>query len=576
MKNILLLIMLSLVHVAQAQLSPQLEYIKIWNFLKYYHPDLASGKVDADSIFLAHIESPSLAINSTVAGLTAALKPVPETNPQATDKQEVLTKNQNFDWYLHHPALLKKYKQKLSSIYRNRHQDTAHFYVPSLSYTQDIPNEQNYNIKKDENPPLGLRLLTLAKIKGAIDYLYPHKYLMAVDAEAQFDQLVHATMACTNRLDFDRILAKAVSSMEDSHAFRFQEQLSSRRDIFNSGYYAPFGFHVTPDALLITAIIDSARCAEAQIQVGDRIQKINGMDISQVLNEKKSLLSVSNINGLRHHLADYQQNLIWPDSKPQKQLHIQLGGGSDLRIAQVSFLNPRDTLDAKKIIAYIRQTKQQGQPASIFNDRYAYFKIDETFAMIDDVQDDQVDKHMHAILDTAAKKEAIVFDMRGYPDWGGFVYHYIYGFFGPEQNYFARYYQQNLANIGTFHYQEAAESYFPALTERQTKNYPGKVFILVNAETLSASEWNTMNLQHIFPLAVTIGEQTAGADGDIKKLMLPLGYSLVFTGNAVYYPNGQQTQKTGIRIDHHVQRSDRDIIQGRDVALEIVTQELMR
>jgi hypothetical protein len=31
-------------------------FIKTWDFIKYYHPDLTSRKIDADSLFLANIE----------------------------------------------------------------------------------------------------------------------------------------------------------------------------------------------------------------------------------------------------------------------------------------------------------------------------------------------------------------------------------------------------------------------------------------------------------------------------------------------------------------------------------------
>lgn len=50
--------------------------------------------------------------------------------------------------------------------------------------------------------------------------------------------------------------------------------------------------------------------------------------------------------------------------------------------------------------------------------------------------------------------------------------------------------------------------------------------MIVNPETLSMSEWNTMNLQNIFPQSKTIGQRTAGADGDIRTLKLPAGYNL--------------------------------------------------
>lgn len=46
-----------------------------------------------------------------------------------------------------------------------------------------------------------------------------------------------------------------------------------------------------------------------------------------------------------------------------------------------------------------------------------------------------------------------------------------------------------------------------------------------------------MDLQHIFPQAITIGQQTASAYGDITKVNLPGDYVLEFTGNGIFYPD---------------------------------------
>lgn len=43
-----------------------------------------------------------------------------------------------------------------------------------------------------------------------------------------------------------------------------------------------------------------------------------------------------------------------------------------------------------------------------------------------------------------------------------------------------------------------------------------------------------MSLQHIFPQSVTMGQRTAGADGDVTKVNLPGDYVLEFTGNGIF------------------------------------------
>jgi C-terminal processing protease CtpA/Prc len=181
---------------------------------------------------------------------------------------------------------------------------------------------------------------------------------------------------------------------------------------------------------------------------------------------------------------------------------------------------------------------------------------------------------MDQLMQDAASKKAIVFDMRGYPDWGGFIHTYIYKYFSEKENFYHKIYFPNSDNIGTWAYQKESIHYYPDIENKTTHRYRGPVFILVNSETLSASELYTMNLQHIFPSSVTIGQRTAGADGNIKTMILPGGYKFSFTGLGVFYPNGTLTQKVGVKIDKHTRYDDHEVMSGVDKEMEIVRQLL--
>lgn len=216
---------------------------------------------------------------------------------------------------------------------------------------------------------------------------------------------------------------------------------------------------------------------------------------------------------------------------------------------------------------YLEKKAIQKQIRQLIHSHIAYFKINQTFKLIDDNMDDhKIDSVMNELMEKISQKKAIVFDMRVYPDWGGFIYHYIYKYFSPTENYFGKYYRPNLKNIGTFVYKDY--DYFPTIPNKTTHHYPGKVFIIVSTESQSASEWYTMNLQHIFPHAITMGQKTAGADGDVTKVNLPGDYLLEFTGNGIFYPDHSQTQQTGIRVDEIITYKDKDILENRDLEFE--------
>jgi C-terminal processing protease CtpA/Prc len=98
-------------------------------------------------------------------------------------------------------------------------------------------------------------------------------------------------------------------------------------------------------------------------------------------------------------------------------------------------------------------------------------------------------------------------------------------------------------------------------------SYHGGVVLLVDERTQSHAEFTTMCLQTA-PLATTIGSQTAGADGNVSLVWFPGGISTYFSGIGVYYPDGAETQKVGVRVDVTVHPTIAGIQAGRDEVLE--------
>lgn len=97
--------------------------------------------------------------------------------------------------------------------------------------------------------------------------------------------------------------------------------------------------------------------------------------------------------------------------------------------------------------------------------------------------------------------------------------------------------------------------------------YKGHVVVLVNEFTQSAAEYLTMSIQTGENVTI-IESQTAGADGNISTLCLPGGLTTTFSGIGIYYPNGDQTQRKGIKIDIESKQTIEDFINNRDTALE--------
>lgn len=560
MKKTITFIFIILLHqIIFAQKDQYYDFIKTWNFIKYYHPDVASGKVNADSLFLVTVKNINSKddFNSVINKLSQNLNKN-LTNPAPTDtSKDILAKNQNFNWFRKNGKISSENKNLLNTIYNHR-------FNFELLKEKSVSDEKKYSFPKTENLPPEYRLLTLAKIQGIVDYLFPHKYIMDKGFDDYFKNSLDESLSVNSRKDFEVILAGLVSKLKDSHAFSFYTQLNFRGDIFNGLYYAPFDYQIVDDHLLITDIILPEICSKAKLNIGDQITEIDEQSIKQIIDEKSKLLSVSNRNKLIYELSKYQGNLIWPNNNKQKKLTVKSQQNKKF-ITSIDFADPKDKSQNTAIAEYVGKKIMAKRNHNLVDKNVAYFNINRTLPFIDNVEDDKIDDVMEKILGEAAQKKAIVFDMREYPDWGGFVFHYVYKYFSPLENYFHKYYAPNLKNIGTFYYLDKPIQNFPEIKEKTTHTYSGKVFILVNPETRSASEWYSMSLQKIFPQSVTIGQQTSGGDGDLVKVNLPGDYVLEFTGNGIFYPDNSQTQQTGIRINEIIQYKDQDFLDKRDL-----------
>jgi len=569
-KTLVLLIFFLLQQSVFAQKDQYYDFIKTWNFIKYYHPDLASGKINADSLFLVNVKNISAQddFNSITDKLTSKLNKKFTTSAPSKTSRDVLSKNQNFDWFQKNRKVSSENKDLLNTIYKHRYN------FENLPKGKLVSDEKKYPFPKTENLPIEYRLLALAKIQGIVDYLFPHKYIMDKGFEEFFKNSLDENSNINSRKDFEILLAKFASKLKDSHAFSFYKQLNYKKDIFHGNYLAPFDFQIVDDHILVTHLIFPEICSKAQINIGDKITSINGKSIPQIIKEKGELLSTSNNEKLVYVLSKYENNLIWPDDLSQKSIEVKSGKSNKRFSTKIDMVDISNKEKYDLIVNYLQDKIQKRENRKIVHDDVAYFKINHTYQFINKVSNDKMDAVMDSILVDASKKKAIVFDMRAYPDWGGFVHHYVYKYFSTVENYFYKYYAPNLKNIGTFFYLEDRAHYFPEIKDKKKYQYQGKVFILVNPESQSASEWYTMSLQNIFPQSLTIGQQSAGADGDLVKVNLPGDYLLEFTGNAIFYPDNSQTQQTGIRINELIKYKDQDFLDKKDLEFERVLKDL--
>jgi hypothetical protein len=316
---------------------------------------------------------------------------------------------------------------------------------------------------------------------------------------------------------------------------------------------------------LVTKILIPELCEKAGIQAGDIITGFGDYTVQGRVSQLATILSASNRNALLHRLGIYINNLLFvTDTLQSKILYVRNG------VAKSTTLQWAGQKDLPVIIDYLTKGMKPeftGSETDYVSPGIVRFKIEDAARFTESIPDARFDRGMDSIFNIAAKGKGIIFDMRGYPHWGGFL-NYVYKKFGQNNRYPAQYYKADITNFGNYVLDTDSTTYRPPGIVPGHFLYKGKVVIITNGQTLSFSEYHTMALQSIFPQSVTIGEQSAGADGDEKMLMLPGGYEFNFTGNAIFYPDGTHAQRKGVKLDKVVHPQAADLLNDKDTMLQ--------
>lgn len=92
--------------------------------------------------------------------------------------------------------------------------------------------------------------------------------------------------------------------------------------------------------------------------------------------------------------------------------------------------------------------------------------------------------------------------------------------------------------------------------------------IIINVPTVVSFGETMMSIIDHYHLATTVGEPTAGCNGNINMITMPCGYYTWFTGMKVLKHDGSQLYLKGFEPDYPVNKTIQAIKEGRDEYLE--------
>jgi carboxyl-terminal processing protease len=296
---------------------------------------------------------------------------------------------------------------------------------------------------------------------------------------------------------------------------------------------------------VVTKIVDSLLCKRSNIQIGSVISSIDHVSIKRRIKENLAYVPASNYGGKLKTMHAFILN----SQTPQALFTVE-------------------NLGAKKFGVTIKQVERD------FIKEYTEF-MGMTSPIVAKVMDGNIGyiyfsnlngKNLDSAMNVVGKTHTIIFDLRNYPT-NGYGTYYAPNYLLSQSKIYARNTFPNFSLPGIFNYKIANDDTNVSKVGKDNPNpYAGKVILLVDHRTQSAGEWACMTLMTA-PNVTVIGNQTAGADGNVTRTILPGNYKISFSGLGIYFPNGDETQRSGIPIDIKVNYTIKDIVNKVDPLL---------
>ncbi|WP_113639563.1 S41 family peptidase [Nubsella zeaxanthinifaciens] len=581
---LLLLIAVQLINASSAKAQVNItkiqnqnikRFIQIWGLVKYKSEKSIVGEFDADKEFLSLIDSVKDAdeerfdrINLKLIG-QVNLSTASSTHSYQKNNIKYLLNNIDYSWIKksRYSATL---KQRLTALSNQVNDSEKHHYIPTIWYENNLPNEASYSDYGFNEQKMNL--LTLAKVWNAIEYLFPYKYMTDKNWSQTLVEMVPIFRNIKDRTSYEKGLLMLAAAINDTHGGELMDHLKMTSTIFNVRYYPPFDYKVEAKGIIIEKFLNDSLAKNSALKPGDIITAIDGIKIGQWIKERAALLPASNDAVKYRELSTSNNNrgdtFAFSNLKGQTlQLQV-LRNKAHLNVA-LKMLDRFDKESVKLIVDDLMQKREKEKKIKgmeNISDDITLFRAGNFF--------DRNLPNYNDLEQLSAKlksKKAIIFDMRKYPQSPGLFGYYLPLLLGKAPFAFARYYAVDLKNPGAFIHLEGIENYMRVEKDGVKtigELYTGKIVILTDENTQSMGEWFTMMLRQFNANTTIIGSQTAGADGDVKRLTLPGAYQFSFTGNGIFYPDGRETQRIGIIPDIYFKASAKDLSGTEDAHLQ--------
>jgi C-terminal processing protease CtpA/Prc len=506
---------------------------KVWGFLKYYHPKVASGKTNWDETLVNNYYSVrnidnKIDFNRKITRLLDSVGIVLPARSKALDFPDSLKRNLNIDW-IDDTTYLSPYNSKrLRYIFENR-QPGKNFYISRRSRVgnPDFKNEKLYSDLLLPSEPY--RILGLVRFWNIINYYFPYLYLLDRQWDDVLSTYIPRFVNITSDYEYFRKIQELVTQINDAHGMVF----SGKYNYFSSMHMVPLKFASINNETFVVELLNDSLCQNAGIQKGDKLLKMDIFEVDVIRSHHARFMPSSNKTYLNYKI-DQWLSLVKTDS-----VSLELEREDKIIKTRIASVN-----NSRKIKLH-PDKKYAFTNWKLISDSIGYINMG-MFSKLD----------INPAYNKLKHTKYLIIDSRNYPNW--VVY--------PLANKLLRT-RKIFMHITEPDYDYPGHvKYIPPMkagTLYNTDYYKGKIILLVNSETMSRAEFTAMAIMQAENVTV-IGTQTAGADGDVSVIPFPGGIYCYYSGLGVFHPDGKDTQRIGLVPDIEVKLTLQGLINGED------------
>jgi Peptidase family S41 len=515
----------------------------IWGFLKYYHPAIGEGQFNWDAelfrilpkVLAAYSKSEfNSVVEKWVDGLGKPDSCKGCNNSLKLDSDIKLIPD--YGRIFQNNNLEKTLIAKLENIRNNRHQGKG-YYIDEVAEVGNpvFRNENAYS--RMLYPDAGYRLLALFRYWNMIQYFYPYKHLIGEDWNQVLPQFIPKFLDARDSVQYVLTCLELIARIHDTHANVWGS--NNILDNYLGKYHALIQAKIIMGELVVTGYYFDTLGIKDEIKIGDVIEKINGQIVEELINKNLYLTPASNYET---QLRDLPYRILLRGLTDRLKLQISRDGKT--------FPIEIKTFPAARLNNKLDYDPNPGDSSyKIINSNIGYVFPGK-----------YKNSQLEGIEKAFAGTKGMIIDMRTYPsDFMPFTFG---SYIKTKPSPFVKFTSGDLNLPGLF-------GFGPLLNNgiENSASYKGPIVIIVNATTQSQAEYTTMAFQSA-PNITVIGSTTAGADGNVSMISLPGRVSTMISGIGVYYPDGTETQRKGVKIDIVIHPTIKGIKEGKDELLE--------